>query len=80
MRYPNYPIRDGVINCIGALNHCLKDAAVVDRRGMKTANRRLRKELKVIAQHIEHLRKLSIQRTNQEILNRRIQKEMIDAD
>lgn len=77
---PGYPIRGGIINCIYALEHSLKDAAKVDRRGIRTSNRRLRKELKEVILHLQHLRKLSIQRANQEKELRSIHKEMINAD
>ena len=77
---PEYPIRDGLVNCMHALEHCLKDAAKVDRRGVRASNRRLRKELKEIGLRIQYLRKLSIQRVNQESELRSIHKEMQHAD
>lgn len=79
-KQPSYPIRDNIYNCIGALEHALKDAAKVDRRGIRTSNRRLRKELKEVIQRLQYVRKLSIQRVNQEKELRSIHKEMVNAD
>lgn len=79
-KYQGYPIRDSIYNCMCALNHCMKDAAKVDRKGSIAANRRLRRDLKEVIDRLQYVRKLSIQRSNQEKELRSLHKERVNAD